>query len=78
MILWSIVYVASCHLEIFGAHNIAIGIAERKTPGGVFHRSCNQCYTFKYYCCGDVTEYVKVLMTYYNGPSYVTMAISEL
>ena len=38
--------IANCHLEIL---NIAIGIAKRNTLEVVFHRPCNQCYTFRYY-----------------------------
>ena len=58
-----------CSQEILSTH-VAVGIAERKTFGGVFHRSCNQYYTF-----GITAEVMRLnmlklslcLMTYYSG-----------
>ena len=70
MILWSIVYVVSCQLEILSAH-IAIGVAE----GRLWEVS----FTDLAILLGITTEVLRpnmlklslCLMTYYSGPSII-------
>ena len=78
MILWSIVYVASCHLEILSAH-IASGIAERKTRGVSFTDLAMNATLL-----GITAEVMRLnmlklslcLMIYCSGPSFIRPYLS--
>ena len=71
MILWSIVYVASCHLEILCAH-IVIGIAE-------FWEMSFTDLAMNAILLSITAEVMRLnmlklslcLMTYYSGPSFI-------